>query len=869
MGIVYKAEDLKLGRRVALKFLPEELADDQSALQRFEREARAASALNHPNICTIYGIEEHEGQPFIAMELLEGCTLREMIPATPDPSPLALAKLFDLAIQITEGLDAAHQKGIIHRDIKPSNIFVTNRGEAKILDFGVAKLLETAEPVESDDGVGTPDGAELFEISKQPAMYLTRTGTAMGTEGYMSPEQVRGEKLDARTDLFSLGLVLYEMATGRRAFSGETAAVLQEAILNQPPIPARQINPGLPMKLERIIGKALEKDRELRYQHASEMRDDLKSVASKIPQTSGDIVKTALRSHWSLLAAALLTAGLAAAAWYMVRPMPVLRVSEYIQLTHDGIRRTIGGTDATRLYLTRTKSPYAIEQVAVSGGEVAQIPIELMNPVVQDVSPDGSALLLGTILDNVPASPLWSVPILGGKPRRLGESEARGAAWSPDGKSLIYSTAAGEIFLARSDGTEPRSVASLTSSPDWHTTGSGQPGWQAPNDLSWSPDSRTIRFAFPNHGLPFWSFWEMSAGGAKLRPIHTSWHPEHFQCCGSWTPDGRFFLFLSDSQIWAYAERGRLFRQPATQPVQLTSGPMQWGNPVMSKDGKKIFSVGVTRRGELVRFNQQTGQFEPLLSGISAEGVTFSPNGKEVAYVSYPEGILWRQRLDGSGRVQLTDRPLYPLVPRWSPDGSQIVFMDIGSGGDNVPSYVVPCDGGSARRLLPKDAGTQADPNWSPDGRRIVFATMRGDPRSVIRILDLSSQQVSTLPGSEGVWGARWSPDGLSIVAVNFEGLKLYSFKTQKWSVLLKGEAGYHEFSHDSRFLYVWRWVSEQSLSRLRVSDGKMERLADLKDLQSTSALNRWMGFDPKTDSPLFLRDRSTRDVYALTLEEK
>ena len=301
MGVVYKAEDIKLGRPVALKFLPEELANDRTALERFEREARAASALNHPNICTVYEFGEHQCQPFIAMELLEGQTLRERIatgipsgsgvvgpgsaPSASKGNALQVDELLGTAAQIANGLDAAHSKGIVHRDIKPANIFITNRGEAKILDFGLAKLAEIDVAAglsgQADDG-GVKPRLRDVRTGGTPALpadpHLTRTGAALGTAPYMSPEQVRGGKLDVRTDLFSFGVVLYEMATGQQAFSGETAPVLRDAILNRTPAPARELNPDLPLKLVAVIDRALRKDRDARYQAASEMRRDLKAV---------------------------------------------------------------------------------------------------------------------------------------------------------------------------------------------------------------------------------------------------------------------------------------------------------------------------------------------------------------------------------------------------------------------------------------------------------------------------------------------------------------------------------------------------------------------------------------------------------------
>jgi eukaryotic-like serine/threonine-protein kinase len=819
MGVVYEAEDVKLGRNVALKFLPDELARDPQALERFKREARSASALSHPNICTIYEIDDIEGRTFIAMELLLGQTLKQRIAEAAARGLVAvpIEEILDLGIQAVDGLDAAHAEGIIHRDIKPANIFVAQRAQVKILDFGLAKQVP---------GSASPGRAPLDEAATATSWeLLTSPGATIGTVAYMSPEQVRGEKLDARTDLFSFGIVLYELATGRLPFPGQTSGLIQEAVLNRAPVRPSLLNPQLPLRIEEIINRALEKDREVRYQTASDLRADLKRLKRDTdsgrgaPLSSG-VPRADFKTRRIMLAAGALAAGawilLAGylAGWFSLGELPVHQELKQRQLTANPIENpvTSAAVSPEGKYFAYVDST-GVSLQGVQSGEAHPLALP-PSFVVREVRwfPDGTQLLLVGRAAEDERFGIWVISVLGGKPRKL-RDDAESAAVSPDGSKIAFvNSDRNEIGVTGVDGEGAHKFLEAESG-------------QRFIEPVWSPDSLRVAYVRINSGANRAVF---TLEARKLDAERSSlilwgpWNEDGFPYCWAWT--GRLVYSrgipapnANDSRLWMVATNPRTAQAIGEAQRLADSAGFFFRGLSATADAKRLlFLKGRSHTDVYVGELEANGARLQVPKRLTLDDWSHWPRAwtkenRAVLFDSDRSGKMWdtyRQGLeDKTAELALTG-PEAKQTAAMTPDGTWIFYwvdsepnvhrlMRVSSSGgppekvlsSNVRSHIHCPSRPSASCVLSEESakqvvfstldpirgkggeltridreGVSANVDWglAPDGLRVVFVS-----NDHIRILALRNGQTRDLGvvGWRGFDAVAWSQDGESLFA--------------------------------------------------------------------------------------------------------
>jgi len=859
MGLVYKAEDLKLGRQVAVKFLPEELAWEPAALRRFEREARYASSLNHPNICTIYEIEEYEGQPFLVMELLEGQTLRDRLAAREAHTTLSHEELLDIGIQVSAGLEAAHEKGIIHRDIKPANIFICRRGACKILDFGVATLVNAAKRSGSDSAQIGPEG-----VAHEPSPHdTTMAKTGLGTAGYMSPEQVRGEKLDARTDIFSFGLVLYELATGERAFSGETQVILRDAILNREPKPMRELAPEQSLGLSTIIDRCLEKQRERRYQTATEVRLDLEK------EQRGTGHKGARRSlaPWAAAAGLLVLAALLIGL-YLRRSSPVGRLGasssslQVLPLTESGKSERVAATPDGRYiaYVKLDADSYELRLLQVATDRDVQLlpgaPQRIHN---LHFSRDGNFLYFLRVLDPAKdpyTSGVFRIGTLGGPVTTLAidartiAERANSVTVSPDGKQIAYiaQTASDSLIVAiDADGSNRRVLARrplgldfwfVEWSPSQDTlaavanvkddmvlfrvdlpTGSMQnlsgPGWTI-GQPAWSADGATIFApALPSNGDPIMQIWAFDARTGAHRALTSSstWYSQ-WSLSATANDDLVANSVAVETALSVTDQSGQPYPLPALRGEG--SEAVVWVDSRIVTGNMNGMVVHDPDRSNPTKLRTYSTLYRQLARCGPGNVVYWAVDAKRHSHIA-------RTDIATGSSSALTDGPI-DTQPTCTADGSTLVFTRCSEKGDHCALTRKSLDSGQSLELYQFDPAADVSevpsPGVSPDGKSVLFwrYTHAEDSYEWAAIIPIGGGEVRKVrmpvPASQfGAFGAfRWAADGKSILyARNENGIG------NIWSVPLAGDAPRRITNFDSDHIFAFDMSPE---NRLLISRG-------------------------------------------------
>jgi eukaryotic-like serine/threonine-protein kinase len=714
MGTVYRAVDTRLGRVVALKFLRSDLSDRSDALERFRREARAISALNHSNICTLYDIGESDQGPFLTMEYVEGQTLRELLPRKKFES----TEVVEIAAQVADALDAAHSAGFVHRDIKPSNIMLTSRGQVKILDFGIAKTRRVASGQASTRPNTQTETITLLED-------LTTDGSVTGTLPFISPEQIRGAEADGRSDVFSLGATLYEVATGKRAFTGDTPAEVIASILEKHPLPPAKIAPGVPPGLNDVIVTALEKDPGTRYQSAAEMRAALLRVKRHESLAHASIVAADAnsRSRNRFIAFAVLIAACIAAAAVGYRMLQLRRIPVYEHMTMS--RLTASGTAVTSAISPDGRYlAYAAEEAGKQSLRVRQVGTNSEVPVSAPAnaqyrhlafSPDGNMLLY-----NIAPASLYAVPTLGGTPKLLNSNVDSAVTFSPDGKQIAFErryprTKQSSILIAQADGTGERSVATRTD-PFFFLQG-----------VSWSPDGTTLVCTAGVYG-PTSQYASLVtipvAGGAERSITDKKWY---LAADPVWLHHGRGVIVQGAEQAFGPAQIWYI-PYPKGHARRVTNDLNNYTGISLTADSSAFVTVQLERNSNIWVSQGEKSQPVQVTSGGSAldgfTGISWAPDGRIVFSSRAGGGFdIWIMNADGTNRTQLTRNAGQNAQPRVSPDGRYIVFTsDRSTGKPHI--WRMDLNGDNPKQLTYGDA--EHVPDCCIDGKWIVFANLGG-----------------------------------------------------------------------------------------------------------------------------------------------
>jgi len=820
-GDVYRAHDRRLDRIVALKLLRPGREGGDPVESEVIHEGQLLAKARHPNVVTVHGAERIDGRVGVWMEFVDGRTLEEELRAS---GPLPAASVIEVGLTLCRALAAVHDAGLLHRDLKAQNVMRATDGRLLLTDFGAGRTRSEAL------GDGT-------------------RGELAGTPLYLAPELLGGAPASVTSEVYSLGVLLYHLATGSFPVRGRTLQALREAHARGERVGMQAYRDTVPKALAAVVDRATESDPAKRFESVQVLHGALLRTR---PRRRRLVVGAV-----SIVSLALLVVAGLNARWAMAPP---LRIVSRQVIQGDPSRIGLLFAKDDRLYFGREGRVFSL----IPGqADSERTEFDGSSPFsIVDVSISQGYLALGNGTNE-----LWIFPA-SGQPRRVGGAMCDVAVWSPDGRRIACAES-GTLSIVTADGGSSRTLPAPPGAPI--------------HSLSWSPHGDVLRFVVraPNRDRLTPVLWEVRADGTGLRRLLPGWSDVPRELRGGWILDGRYFVFQAASDdgrfdLWALREPRGVLDWTRPQPVRLTSGPESFGGPmVVSPDGATLITAGTRRQSELVKLDRDGHRFEPYLGGLSAVSLTFSPDGRAVAYIRFPEMTLWRADADGSHARQLIHAPVEMRGAAWSPDNRWIAFVSRLEG-ESFKIFLLPADGSGAPRAISPDDKEQGNPSWSPDGRQLCYGDVPKqfgipDGGEVLHIYEIATGRQSVVPGSEGLWTCRWSPDGRYIAGLRIGvgsrqmTIKVLDTKLGTWRELTDAHhVGEPSWSHDSRFIYYNTISGPAVLRRVRVETGAVE---DVKSLVDYPAL-QWSGLTTD-DSPLVLHLTGSDRFYALKLGER